>query len=394
MVKHLFKMVWNRKRWNALIFLEIFLSFAVLFVLAVMGLTFVYHARAPIGFDYKDVWVLHVSYPPNSGGENWQKTRKTLDAMGNYLDNTSEITAHGLINTPPYSNYSWSSSLEVEGRKVRTFFSHTHIGVLEAMDLEIVEGRWLEPNDEIREDVIPIVVDSGFARDAYPGETAAGKRFVDDEETYEILGVVAAFRKNGELRKHRNFTFRPMGKEVSWAPGFWLLEVPGGKNTALEEKIVNDLESMGPGYAFKIETMVDQREAYFAKQTQNLKIVSLIAFFMLAMVALGLLGVLWQHVTRRTVELGVRRAKGATRKKIYTQITGELLVVATLALVLGLVILLQVPVIGMPFQLPTPVLVSGFITAAIAIYLLTTAASLYPGWLATQTPPADALHYE
>ena len=39
--------------------------------------------------------------------------------------------------------------------------------------------------------------------------------------------------------------------------------------------------------------------------------VGLVAAFLMLMVALGLLGVLWQSVTQRTREIGLRRAKGA-----------------------------------------------------------------------------------
>ena len=39
--------------------------------------------------------------------------------------------------------------------------------------------------------------------------------------------------------------------------------------------------------------------------------VGLVAGFLMLMVALGLLGVLWQNVTQRTREMGLRRAKGA-----------------------------------------------------------------------------------
>ena len=41
------------------------------------------------------------------------------------------------------------------------------------------------------------------------------------------------------------------------------------------------------------------------------------------MVALGLTGVLWQSVTQRTREIGLRRAKGATRVSVQRQISRD-----------------------------------------------------------------------
>ena len=63
--------------------------------------------------------------------------------------------------------------------------------------------------------------------------------------------------------------------------------------------------------------------------------VGVVAGFLMLMVALGLTGVLWQNVTQRTREIGLRRAKGATARRIHRQILGELLVMTTLALAAG-----------------------------------------------------------
>ena len=48
-----------------------------------------------------------------------------------------------------------------------------------------------------------------------------------------------------------------------------------------------------------------------------------IAGFLMLMVALGLIGVLWQNVTRRTREIGLRRAAGASHGDIRRQVIME-----------------------------------------------------------------------
>ena len=45
-----------------------------------------------------------------------------------------------------------------------------------------------------------------------------------------------------------------------------------------------------------------------------------VGLFLIAMVALGLTGVLWQNVTRRTREIGLRRAMGASGTNVHRQI--------------------------------------------------------------------------
>jgi putative ABC transport system permease protein len=112
------------------------------------------------------------------------------------------------------------------------------------------------------------------------------------------------------------------------------------------------------------------------------------------MVGLGLTGVLWLNVTQRTKEIGLRRAKGATRRRIYKQILGELFIVTTIGLLVGVLVVVQFPLLDlMGFASPEVYTASIFISLGL-IYLLTTVCGLYPSLLATRVHPAEALHYE
>ncbi|HET9677781.1 MAG TPA: hypothetical protein VFP21_09790, partial [Solirubrobacterales bacterium] len=56
MIRHLLKLVWNRKRSNALMILETCVSFLVVFGVATLGLFFLANSRVPLGYDWKPVW--------------------------------------------------------------------------------------------------------------------------------------------------------------------------------------------------------------------------------------------------------------------------------------------------------------------------------------------------
>jgi putative ABC transport system permease protein len=120
----------------------------------------------------------------------------------------------------------------------------------------------------------------------------------------------------------------------------------------------------------------------------------IVALFLISMVALGLTGVLWQNVTKRTREIGLRRAMGASGKQVNRQILLEVVLLATIALLAGSVIVLQLPILG-AFTIVTPAAFStGFALALATIYALTVLCGLYPSWLASRLQPADALRYE
>ena len=68
--------------------------------------------------------------------------------------------------------------------------------------------------------------------------------------------------------------------------------------------------------------------------------------FLLVMVAMGLSGVLWLHVTQRTREIGLRRAKGATVANIRRQLVGEVGARSqSIATLVGVAIVVQLPML-------------------------------------------------
>jgi putative ABC transport system permease protein len=122
--------------------------------------------------------------------------------------------------------------------------------------------------------------------------------------------------------------------------------------------------------------------------------VGLVAGFLMLMVALGLLGVLWQTVTQRTREIGLRRAKGAARVDVQRQILGEIAVMTTLALAAGLLVAIQFPLLDIIYFVEPHVYALGLVISVAAIYLLTLTCAWYPSRMATRIEPAEALRYE
>ena len=116
--------------------------------------------------------------------------------------------------------------------------------------------------------------------------------------------------------------------------------------------------------------------------------------FLLLMVALGLTGVLWQNVTQRMREIGLRRAKGATTGRIHRQILGEVAILTSLAVAVGAAVVVQFPLLDLLGFVSAGVFASSLVLSAAAIYVLALLCALHPGRLATRIHPAEALHYE
>jgi putative ABC transport system permease protein len=113
------------------------------------------------------------------------------------------------------------------------------------------------------------------------------------------------------------------------------------------------------------------------------------------MVALGLIGVLWQNVSQRIGEIGLRRALGGTPAHLARQIQGEQFVITSIGVTAASGLVLQIPLLNLTDgAVNTEVFLVSLVVSLVVMFGLTYFCSMFPGWLAMQIEPAEALHYE
>ncbi len=59
MLKHLFKLIWNKKKQNLLLISEMLVSFLVIFAVFTLLVYDYQNYRKPMGIDYENVWVVN-----------------------------------------------------------------------------------------------------------------------------------------------------------------------------------------------------------------------------------------------------------------------------------------------------------------------------------------------
>ncbi len=408
MIKHLCRLVWNRKRINFLVTLEIFFSFLVVFAVIVFAVYYTDNYRRPLGFDYENVWYIGVERRAFSGDKDLpqqlETSRRLLDAVREF----GEIESAAGVWGAPYSRGNWTGGRDDKntGKSIEFGWNSVTDDLKDVLGIQIVSGRWFGKEDD-GASYKPVVINRKLARYLFGDEDPVGKDISDSEDKEKVeervVGLIDDYRKNGEFAalsgyviSRNDLTFKPgaPGHMQASPPRSLLIKVRPGVTAAFEEKLLARLQTEAKDWSFSIKPLVEMRASVFQEYLAPMAAFGLVAGFLLIMVGLGLTGVLWLNVTQRTKEMGLRRAKGATRRRIYKQILGELFIVTTIGLLVGTLVVVQFPLLDlMGFASPEVYTASVFISLGL-IYLLTTVCGLYPSLLATRIHPAEALHYE
>jgi len=420
-IRHIFKLVWNRKRSTGLITIEILICFLVLCGILASGAHYLSLWQRPLGFDYENVWAVEIDgMRYGADDEEMASDRQSMAALIRAVGAMPEVEAVAIATNQPYSNSSWIDGTWINGKSERLQYTLTSVGQKDVFGIEVLNGRWLDETD-VQGSYIPVVITQNLARGHFglddpigkdlpqftkegaPKAPPTGNTTIDaeddeDEEIYRVVGVVRDFRRFGELGTREAYMmFLPVDFEAGEElPERMMIRVRPGTTAQFEEHLVRTMQNIVPQWTYDSQLLEGQRREMLLSNIMPLLTMAVIAMFLIIMVGLGLVGVLWLSVMRRTAELGLRRAMGASGVSVRSQIVGELWALTSLAVLVGTLMFLQLPLFGVDLGIGAgwSGYILGVIAATVIIYVFVTICGLYPAWLATRIQPATALQYE
>jgi len=344
-----------------------------------------------------------------------KSAQRTFQQLFAALKNMPEVEVAAGGFTGPYAPGTWSSGERLlDGREVEYGRNSVTDGYREVFNLNVIAGRWFSAEDDAAV-WRPAVVNERLARHVFGDASRAVGQLIpvarsgrsgDTVPETRIVGVVGEFRKDGELATPENFLFNRMRLDGlappplagGTLPNLLWVRVVAGTPAGFEEPLVKRLQEVARDWSFSARSLAEVREVRLRDNATQFVIFGTVAGFLLLMVALGLTGIVWQSVTERTREFGLRRAKGATILNVRHQVLTELVILASLGLIAGVLVTAQIPFLPLPRWVlggsPPGVFVTSIAVSVAVIYLLTLLCGWYPSRLATRIQPAEALHYE
>jgi len=241
-------------------------------------------------------------------------------------------------------------------------------------------------------------VNEAFVRRIFLGEDAVGKQITferSDAPPWTIIGVVGDVRSSSLGVEPTPLIYRCACQTGADAAFGFVVRTTGDPKSAIRgvEEQVYSVDRNQP--VFDVQTMDERIDASLAPQRFQLILIGAFAAIAILLAVAGVYGVMSYLVGRRTREIGIRMAMGATPARVMRLVTGETAALALIAVIAGLggawglTRYIKTLLYGVTELDPTT-----FAAAPALLALIVLAASLGPASRASQVDPLVALREE
>jgi predicted permease len=357
------------------------------------------------------------SIEPRLAGYRGDQLTPLFQRLQDTLARIPGIAGVALCTYSPLGGNNWGAGIRVDGHpepgpKDENGASWDRVtpGYLGVTGNRILRGRDISEQDTATSRHVA-VINEAFARKFFRGEDPMGKHFgqhgIGTEREYEVAGIAehARYLNVRYDKPVEAFFFLPEpqhdivnGKDAN--PGSHFLRdivivTQPGANLSFGQ-VRQAIASVDPTLPIAtVRTMSEQVSSQFTQQRLIARLTSFFGVLSLVLASIGLYGITAYNAERRTAEIGVRRALGASRGDVVRLVLRGAFVLILIGLGLGLPLtlaaarLLRTQLYGMgPYN---------FGVAAVSVVVLGLAAlvaSVVPALRASGISPAGALRAE
>jgi len=315
-----------------------------------------------------------------------ERLRSMPDVEAAAIATNVPLDLHGI----PVRPFTVQGRVRSEPGQDRAIFNTVTPGYFRVMAIPLLEGTDFA---EMRDTAAPAqaIVNEEFVRRYLNGADAIGRRIQTRAGSFEIIGVA------------RNSVYDAFGEPAQPAVYFSYRDIPamqgeihlrtrGAAETGLTSEaraVLRDLDPMLALYDVRTFSQHIERNLYLRRIPARM--FAVLGPLLLGLAAIGIYAVVSYAVARRTKEIGVRLAFGATSGRVALQIIRENLAAITWGGTIGWILALAVSIRAIskgPVSLPV------FIGVPAILLCVATLACWIPARRASRIDPMAALRHE
>ena len=315
------------------------------------------------------------------------------------VQNASAITTLMLSDTPSSGTFTLEDRPPFPpAEQIEATTDIVTPGFFQAMNVRLKFGRFFDDRDR-QGAPRAAIINATFAEKYWPGRDPVGKRFVfgspgERNPWITIVGVVEDMHRRGLHRGARLETFGPHGQMP--ARGLQLMVTTDGDALSLARGVRAEIRALDPtAPVTKVMTVDEMIGESVAHRRFQALLLAIFASLALALAAVGIFGVMFQSVARRTHEIGVRMAVGAESGDVVRMVLRHGLLLTGTGVVLGLAGAVAVSWVirGLLFGVG-PADPASYVIAVVLLGVVAAAACWLPARRATRVDPLVALRHE
>ena len=390
----------SRRAHSVLVVAEVALSIVLLAGALLMVQSFMRVQRLDFGFATDDVMTARVILPAYRYRDT-ERIEAFTKSLVPKLRQIPGVQAAGVVTYLPLSGWNGGIDFDIEGRPSGTGADRPSAAYQAATDdyfraigMRVVNGRTFTPRDD-RSGPPVVVINESLARKYWPGENPVGRRVLLDEGSgkvsYEVVGVVNDVRHAGleePIEPEMYLSYWQGGQSIICMAVKTSLD-PASIAGQIRAAVWSVDRDQPVTYVMPMAELASESLAF---RRAGMTLAAGFGVLALVLAAIGIYGVLSYSVSRRTREIGVRVALGASRSGVARLVVREGLVMTGVGVLFGLTAALGVSqYLGSVLYEVKPG--DPLTYAGVAIILLTVAlaATLIPARRATAVDPLVAL---
>jgi predicted permease len=301
------------------------------------------------GFDHENI--VQFSIDPGSGYNLEQRVNLNKQMLSR-LEALPGARSATLSNTGLLSPYGTITAVTIPGdsrraeENPRCWVLKVGPRFFETMKMPILAGREFGPQDErpapqgdqsaANAPPLHAVINQTMARYFFGDENPVGKRFNDEGQELEIIGV-AKGAKYTTLREPAPHTYYRYYFEQPTPRDMTLHLLTGGDAIDYSATIQRLVREIDPQLqVVELRTMTDVVNESLMQERFIAQTASAFSLFALLLACVGLYGVMAYAVARRTNEIGIRIALGALPANVVRMVMREVLLLIALGVGVGL----------------------------------------------------------